>query len=61
MQAYGTALSRTSTETAPWYVIPANRKWYRNLVIGSVVAHTLAGLGMRYPEPPAGLDKIVVE
>lgn len=61
MQAYGTALSRTSTEAAPWYVVPANRKWYRNLVVGSVVAHTLAGLGMRYPEPPAGLDKIVVE
>lgn len=61
MEAYETALVRTSTAAAPWYVIPANHKWYRNLVIGRIVTGTLEALGMRYPAPPPGLDRIVVE
>ena len=45
------ALSKTSTEWAPWYVIPANRKWYRNLVISTIIIQTLESLDMRFPEP----------
>ena len=58
IKAYEDAISRTSTEWAPWYIIPANRKWYRNLVVGTVIVETLEGLKMRYPEPefdPAGI------
>ncbi len=61
MQAYEVALSKTSTEWAPWYVVPANRKWYRNLVIGTVMVQTLQGFGMQYPEAEAGLDSVVIE
>jgi PPK2 family polyphosphate:nucleotide phosphotransferase len=51
MEAYEDAIARTSTSWAPWYIVPANRKWYRNLVVGTVITETLDGLGMRYPEP----------
>jgi PPK2 family polyphosphate:nucleotide phosphotransferase len=49
-RAYEDALSRTSTDENPWYVIPANRKWYRNYLVGSILAATLEGLNMKYPE-----------
>ena len=50
MRAYEDVLSKTSTDYAPWYIVPANRKWYRNLVVASVIINTLKGLNMRYPE-----------
>ncbi len=59
-QAYEAVLEKTSTPWAPWYVVPADRKWYRNLVISSVLVETLEGLNMRYPESEEGLDDIVV-
>lgn len=49
MDAYEEALEKTSTKHAPWYVIPSNAKWYRNLVIGNVIADTLDSLKMEYP------------
>jgi len=51
MQAYAEVLSRTSTAEAPWYLVPANRKWYRNLVVASVLVETLRGLKLSYPRP----------
>lgn len=60
-RAYEVVLSKTSTEWAPWYVIPANRKWYRNLAIATILVDTLKGLEMRYPQPEEDLDNIVVE
>jgi len=50
VKAYEDAISKTSTDWAPWYVVPANRKWYRNLVVGTVIIETLKDLDMRYPE-----------
>jgi PPK2 family polyphosphate:nucleotide phosphotransferase len=50
-QAYEDALSKTSTALAPWYVIPADKKWYRNWVVGSILVETLKGLKMEYPKP----------
>jgi PPK2 family polyphosphate:nucleotide phosphotransferase len=47
--AYQEALARTSTAAAPWYVVPADRKWYRDLVISTVLVETLRGLEL---EPP---------
>ncbi len=61
MAAYEDALSKTSTEWAPWYIVPANRNWYRNLVISEVIVKTLENLHMAYPEPQEGLDKVVIE
>jgi PPK2 family polyphosphate:nucleotide phosphotransferase len=61
IQAYDEAISRTSTAWAPWYIVPANRKWYRNLVIATVIDKALAGLKMDYPPAEAGLDQIVIE
>ena len=47
--AFDDALSKTSTDAAPWYVIPANRKWFRNLAVASILADTIAGLKPAYP------------
>ena len=54
-------LSRTSTEYAPWYIVPADRKWYRNLVVSWTVIEALEGLNMDFPPPEEGLDEIVIE
>jgi PPK2 family polyphosphate:nucleotide phosphotransferase len=51
MAAYQDALRKTSTAWAPWYLIPANRKWYRNVLISEVLIRTLKGLKMKYPKP----------
>lgn len=59
--AFTAMLERTSTPWAPWYVVPADRKWYRNLVVSTVVTRTLRGLGMEFPPPEDGLDGIVIE
>ncbi len=50
--AYEDALSKTSTDYAPWYVIPANRNWFRNLAVASVLAETIAELKPSYPPAP---------
>jgi PPK2 family polyphosphate:nucleotide phosphotransferase len=49
--AFDEVLSKCSTEEAPWYVIPANRKWFRNLAVAEILADTLDELDPRYPEP----------
>jgi PPK2 family polyphosphate:nucleotide phosphotransferase len=49
-RAYEDALSSTSTEENPWYIIPANRKWYRNYLVGSILTNALEKLNMKYPE-----------
>lgn len=51
MQAYEDVLNKTSTEDAPWYLIPSDRKWYRDWVVSTVLVDTLKGLNMQYPEP----------
>jgi len=61
MQAYEDALRKTSTDWAPWYLIPANRKWYRDLVIGTILVKKLRSLDMKYPQPTEDLSKIVIE
>ena len=47
--AFDDALSKTSTDAAPWHVIPANRKWFRNLAVATILADTMAGLKPKYP------------
>ncbi len=50
MEVYEDVLSKTSTEHAPWFIIPADRKWYRNLCVSQIVRDALADLEMDYPE-----------
>jgi PPK2 family polyphosphate:nucleotide phosphotransferase len=52
-QAYEDAVNATSTAWAPWYVVPADNRWYRNYVIARILAGTLERMDPRYPEPPA--------
>jgi PPK2 family polyphosphate:nucleotide phosphotransferase len=61
MRAYEDVLSKTSTDYAPWYIVPANRKWFRDLVISSVLVDTLEGLKMKYPESEENLEGVVIE
>ena len=61
MRAYEDVLSKTSTEWAPWYIVPANHKWYRNLVVAAVLVETLEGLNMSYPQQEEGLTNVVIE
>lgn len=61
MEAYQEALSKTSTRYAPWYIIPANRKWYRDLVISSILVETLESLNMKFPPPEEDLSGVVIE
>jgi len=60
IKAYKDAIGKTSTSWAPWYIVPANRKWYRNLVVGTVIVETLKDLNMRYPEPEFDPADIVI-
>lgn len=59
-RAFEDAISETSTDFAPWYVVPANRKWYRNLVVATVLVETLEEMAPAYPKPEAGLDEVVI-
>jgi len=61
MDAYQDALEKCSTKHAPWYVVPADKKWFRNWVISDTIVRTLKSLDMKYPPPEEGLDKVVVE
>ena len=56
--AYEQALARTSTRHAPWYVIPANHKWYRNLAISRIVVEALEALGMELPPATVDVEEI---
>jgi len=52
--AYGTVLAATSTEHAPWFVIPSDHKWYRNWAVAALLLQTFDSMGLAYPQP--GLD-----
>ena len=56
--AFEDALRKCSTEHAPWFVIPANHKWARNLAIAEIVVEAMEKLDMRYPEPSVDMDEI---
>ena len=59
--AFDDALTKTSTEIAPWYVIPADRKWFRDLAVSTILAETIAGLKPAYPPAPDLPPDLVIE
>jgi PPK2 family polyphosphate:nucleotide phosphotransferase len=61
MTAYEVALSKCSAEWAPWYVIPANKKWFRNCAISQIIVEALESLDMRYPKITFDPASIVIK
>jgi PPK2 family polyphosphate:nucleotide phosphotransferase len=61
MRAYEDVLTRCSTPWAPWYVIPANHKWFRNLVVSQVIVDTLEEMKLKIPPPKFDLSKIKIK
>ena len=59
--AYEDALTRCTTAEAPWYVIPADHKWFRDLAVTEILRATLGELRLRYPAEEPGLEALVVE
>ena len=57
MAAYQVAIERTSTEAAPWYVVPADRKWYARLAVQELLAEALAGLNPTWPAPDYDVER----
>lgn len=57
-EAYEDAISKTSTKHAPWYVIPSNHKWFRNLAVSNIIVDTLKSLDMKFPAPTVEIGKI---
>ena len=60
MRAYEDVFSRCSTPWAPWYIVPADHKWYRDLVIARTIVEALEKLDMQFPPPLPDADKIVI-
>ena len=58
MDAFDDLLEKTSTEHAPWFVIPSNHKWFRDLAIAQIIAKSLASLNMAQPAPTVDIEQI---
>jgi PPK2 family polyphosphate:nucleotide phosphotransferase len=58
IDAYEDAMRATSTDEAPWYVIPANHKWFRNLAVSQIICDALVDLGLAFPAPSVNLAEI---
>jgi len=61
IEAYDDMLRRCSTEKVPWYVIPANRKWFRNFAVSQIIVEALEDMDLKYPKPAADLSSIRFE
>jgi PPK2 family polyphosphate:nucleotide phosphotransferase len=60
-RAYEDALTKCSTEWAPWYVIPSNHKWYRNWLVAKTIVQTLDSLDLKFPAPKSDLSRIQIK
>ena len=58
--AYAEAIGRTSTDAAPWYVVPADRKWYRDWVVATILVDVLEKMDPMFPEPAPGLSQVKI-
>jgi PPK2 family polyphosphate:nucleotide phosphotransferase len=61
MEAYEEALERTSTDWAPWYVVPSNNKWYRDLIVARVIVKTLEKFDMSFPTLPKKIESLEIK
>jgi PPK2 family polyphosphate:nucleotide phosphotransferase len=60
MEAFQDLMERCSTEHAPWYVIPSNKKWFRNWAISDIIVRTLKELPLKFPDPIEGIEKFKI-
>ncbi len=60
MKAYEAIFERCNTEYAPWFIVPANHKWYRDWVLTKVILDTLEDMKPQYPPPEPGLEKVII-
>jgi PPK2 family polyphosphate:nucleotide phosphotransferase len=60
-KAYEDVLTKCSTKHAPWHIVPADRKWYRNLVVSQTIRDTLEQLDPKFPPSDPALDDVVIE
>ena len=58
MRAYEAAMAKCSTDCAPWFVIPADHKWFRNLAVSQILVETLETFDMKFPEPEFDIEEI---
>jgi polyphosphate kinase 2 (PPK2 family) len=61
MESYEEVMGRTSTPGAPWFVIPSDCKWYRNLCVSQVVVNALEGMDLNYPKVTWDPSKVTVK
>jgi PPK2 family polyphosphate:nucleotide phosphotransferase len=61
MEAFEDVFHKCNHPWAPWYIVPANKKWYRNLVISTAIVEAMEKLDMRYPPAVEGIEDIVIE
>lgn len=61
MRAYEDAIAKCNTGYAPWHIVPANRKWYRNYVVMKTIIETLEDMNLSYPDAEPDLDQIVID
>jgi PPK2 family polyphosphate:nucleotide phosphotransferase len=59
--AYEDAVERCSTEDAPWYIVPADHKWFRNWVLSDTIVRAMEEMKLKFPAPAEGLDKVKVK
>lgn len=63
LRVFEDVISKTSAQSAPWYIVPANRKWFRNLLVAQVVVEALEAMQLGSPQPSADIDwdRLVIE
>jgi len=59
--AYNEVIAETSTFYAPWYIIPANKKWFRNYIVAKIIVKKLESLNMKYPDPEPDIENIEID
>jgi PPK2 family polyphosphate:nucleotide phosphotransferase len=60
MRAYEDVISYCNTDYAPWHIVPANRKWFRNYIVTQTIVDALEAMSLEYPPAEAGLEKVVI-
>ncbi|HTH20382.1 MAG TPA: hypothetical protein VL912_09895, partial [Candidatus Udaeobacter sp.] len=58
IKAFADVLNKTSTEHAPWFIIPSNHKWFRDLIISQIIVRALEDMNMQLPKPTVNLAEI---
>jgi PPK2 family polyphosphate:nucleotide phosphotransferase len=58
IDAYQEALTRCNSKASPWFIVPSNKKWFRNLAVSQIIAETMEDMDMKFPKPTVDLNKL---